>query len=70
MNPTIQTLELPVKGMSCGHCVRAVTTAVQQQDPQAQVQVDLQQGRVRVTSSLTREAVAQAIREEGYEVAA
>lgn len=70
MNQPLQTLDLPVKGMSCGHCVRAVTTAVQQQDPQAQVQVDLQQGRVHVTSSLTREAVARAIREEGYDVPA
>lgn len=70
MNQPLQTLELPVKGMSCGHCVRAVTAAVQQQDPQAQVQVDLQAGKVSVTSRLAREAVAQAIREEGYEVPA
>ena len=30
-----------VDGMSCNHCAKAVTKAVQQLDPQAQVQVDL-----------------------------
>lgn len=70
MNQPLQTLELTVKGMSCAHCVRAVTAAVRQQDPQADVRVDLQQGRVSVTSRLGREDVAQALRGEGYEVGA
>jgi len=30
-----------VVGMTCGHCVRAVTEAVQHVDPTATVQVDL-----------------------------
>ncbi|WP_199032140.1 heavy-metal-associated domain-containing protein, partial [Ralstonia sp. ASV6] len=30
-----------VEGMSCGHCVSAVTRAVQQVDAAASVQVDL-----------------------------
>ncbi len=58
-----------VQGMSCGHCVRAVTQAVQAIDPQAQVQVDLDSGRVQVQSPQPREALAQAIRDEGYTVA-
>jgi copper chaperone len=59
-----------VKGMSCGHCVRAVTQAVQALDPQAQVAVDLPTGRVTVNSTLSRAATAAAISEEGYEVGA
>lgn len=59
-----------VKGMSCGHCVRAVTQAVQALDPQAQVKVDLPTGRVTVNSTLSRTATAAAISEEGYEVSA
>lgn len=57
-----------VKGMSCGHCVRAVTKALQQRDPQAQVEVDLPTGRVTIHSTLSRKAAAAAIDEEGYEI--
>ncbi|TKD40518.1 heavy-metal-associated domain-containing protein [Azotobacter chroococcum] len=58
-----------VKGMSCGHCVRAVTQAVQALDAAAEVQVDLSTGEVQVLSRLPAEQVMAAIREEGYEVA-
>jgi copper chaperone len=52
--------------MSCGHCVRAVTQAVQALDPTAEVQVDLASGEVRVSSRLADGQVLEAIREEGY----
>ena len=42
---------LKVSGMSCGHCVRAITRAVQAGDPAAEVQVDLGAGEVRVDSA-------------------
>ncbi|ANY61042.1 heavy metal transport/detoxification protein [Comamonas aquatica] len=58
-----------VQGMTCGHCERAVKQAVAQVDAQATTTVDLATGRVVVHSSCTREALAQAIREEGYTVA-
>ncbi len=59
---------LKVKGMSCQHCVNAVTKAVQALDPAATVAVDLPQGAVTVLTTLSREATARAISEEGYEV--
>ena len=65
-----QPHELQVKGMSCQHCVKAVTKAVQAQDPSAQVQIDLPTGKVLITSTLPRDAVQAAIEEEGYEVLA
>lgn len=65
-----QQHELQVKGMSCQHCVKGVTRAIQEQDPQAEVQVDLASGRVQARTALSREAVAQAIADEGYEVQA
>lgn len=58
-----------VQGMTCGHCVKAVTQAIQAADGQAQVQVELALGEVRVQSSLSPEAIRQAISEEGYSVA-
>ena len=63
-----QQHELQVKGMSCQHCVKAVTKAIRAKDPQATVDVDLQQGSVKVQTVLSREATAHAISEEGYEV--
>ena len=59
-----------VQGMTCGHCERAVTRAVLQIDPQAQVKIDRAANRVEVQSTQAREAVAKAIAEEGYQVAA
>ncbi|WP_439887465.1 heavy-metal-associated domain-containing protein [Pseudomonas sp. MBLB4123] len=57
-----------VQGMSCGHCVRAITQAVQARDPAAEVQVDLQAAEVRVTSRLSNEELLEAIFDEGYTV--
>ncbi len=59
-----------VQGMTCGHCERAVTTAIKLVDPQAQVTIDRAQNRVEVTTTQARETVAAAIREEGYQVVA
>ena len=58
-----------VKGMTCGHCERAVTLAVKTLDPQAAVTIDRAAGKVEVDSSQPREAIAAAIAEEGYSVA-
>lgn len=63
-----QTFE--VTGMTCGHCEKAVTRAIQQLDPQAQVKINRSQNRVDVQSVQPREALARAIAEEGYAVAA
>ncbi|PRW02368.1 heavy-metal-associated domain protein [Pseudomonas aeruginosa] len=52
--------------MTCGHCVRAITHAVQAKDSAADVQVDLGAGEVRVASRLDSTQVLEAIREEGY----
>jgi copper chaperone len=59
---------LTVQGMTCGHCEKAVTTAIRTLDPQAEVRIDRGQNRVEVRSDRPREAIAQAIREEGYAV--
>ncbi len=57
-----------VQGMTCGHCERAVTQAVQRVDPAAEVKIDRTAGKVEVRSSQPREAIAHAIAEEGYAV--
>jgi copper chaperone len=63
-------VELKVAGMTCGHCVRAVTEAIRAKDPAAKVEVVLAEGLVRAETTLPREAVAAVVAEEGYKVAA
>ncbi len=61
--------EFTVTGMTCGHCEKAVTKAVQKQDPDAQVAIRRDQNLVQVQSTKERETLRQAIVEEGYAVA-
>lgn len=63
-----QTFE--VTGMTCGHCEKAVTRAIKQIDPQAEVQIERTQNKVIVQSQQPRDALARAIADEGYAVAA
>jgi copper chaperone len=57
-----------VQGMSCGHCVRAITEALKAKDPAANVRVDLAAKEVGVESALSAEQVINLISEEGYAV--
>jgi copper chaperone len=61
--------QFTVTGMSCQHCVKAVTQAIQTLDPQARVSVTLENGDVQVDTEQSREEVAQVIAAEGYGVA-
>jgi copper chaperone len=61
--------EFTVTGMTCGHCEKAVTKAVQKQDPEAQVLIHRDQNLVQINSTKERETLRQAIVEEGYTVA-
>ncbi|MDB5363022.1 MAG: hypothetical protein JWO51_4319 [Rhodospirillales bacterium] len=58
-----------VTGMTCGHCVRAVTTAIASRDATAAVRIDLETGRVEVDSAVPRADLVAAIADEGYQVA-
>ena len=59
-----------VTGMTCEHCEKAVVRAVRQLDRSADVQADRTTNSVVVESEQPREALAQAITDEGYTVAA
>ena len=56
-----------VQGMTCGHCVRAVTEAIKNDDPSADVQVELASKQVKVQSSLSPERIVSLISDEGYQ---
>jgi copper chaperone len=55
-----------VQGMSCGHCVKAITQALQAKDPAARVRIDLAAKEVGVESALSADQVIAVITEEGY----
>jgi copper chaperone len=59
-----------VSGMTCGHCERAVREALQQIDPQADIDISRDTGKVSVRNTQTHPAdLAQAIEDEGFSVA-
>ncbi len=56
-----------VTGMTCGHCVRAVTDAVHSVDPGATVEVDLDTGSVTIRDDVAPASlILDAIAAEGY----
>jgi copper chaperone len=62
-------IELQLPDMTCGHCVKTVTTTVQKLDPAAKVECDLPTHQVRIDTTLPRERVVQALAIEGYPAA-
>jgi copper chaperone len=62
-------IQLNIPSMSCGHCVKAVTQAVQEVDPQAKVAVDLNTKQVQVESSADRQKIVASLVEAGYQPA-
>lgn len=59
-----------VVGMSCGHCVQAVTDEVATLPGVTGVDIDLDRGQLRMVSDqpVGEEAVRAAVEEAGYEV--
>ncbi|HWK21757.1 MAG TPA: copper chaperone CopZ [Ureibacillus sp.] len=67
----MENVTLNVKGMSCGHCVKAVEGSVGALDGVEQVSVNLETGKVDVSFndqkvSLTQ--IKEAIDDQGYDV--
>lgn len=59
-------IEFKVNDMSCGGCVNAVTRAVKQVEPAAEVDINLDTKRVRINGSNNAEALRNAIRDAGF----
>lgn len=59
-------MELTLPTMTCGHCEKAVTSAVKAVDPAAEVRVDLVTHRVQITTTQPESAVVAALKEAGY----
>lgn len=59
-------IELNLPDMTCGHCVKSVTSTVQKLDPKAQVQCDLATHQVKIETSVPRERIEQVLAIGGY----
>ncbi len=66
----MSTATYTVVGMTCGHCVSAVTEEVGQVPGVTGVQVDLESGALTVSSEnqVDESAISAAVEEAGYEV--
>ena len=66
----MSTATYTVVGMTCGHCVNAVTEEVSQLPGVTGVDVDLTSGNLTVTSDapVEEDAVRAAVEEAGYQV--
>ena len=64
----MSTLHLEVQGMSCGGCVKSVTSALTRVTGVSTVDVDLQAGRATVTGDLPQggDPLVQALTAAGY----
>lgn len=64
------TIELEVTGMTCGHCVSAVTNAIESVAGVQRANVDLEGGKATVEmEDADVTTIIGAIKEEGYEAA-
>lgn len=56
-----------VEGMTCSGCVNAVTKAIKAKDGSAEVNVDLDTGKVQVEGVLDEAAVIEAVEDAGFD---
>ena len=63
-------LLMQVDGMTCQGCVTSVTKAIQRLAPGATVEVDLEHGRVHVSTCAQSVEIARALDAAGYEARA
>lgn len=67
----MMTTTLKIKGMSCGHCQKAVAEALEALQGVTKVEVDLDAGQAVVThEGGSIDAMKEAVDEAGYEVTA
>ncbi len=62
----MNTTELDVSGMTCGHCQTAVTKALRSVPGVTDAQVDLKSGKAVVEGNLDPQQLINAVAEEGY----
>lgn len=62
----MQTITLEVTGMTCAHCVAAVTKALENVPGVESAKVSLEEGQATVKGTADLHALVEAVREKGY----
>jgi copper chaperone len=62
-------IELTLPTMTCGHCVKTVTSTVQRVDAKAALTIDLPTHKVQIESTVARPLFEKALADEGYPAA-
>lgn len=69
MNEIEQTKVFHISGMTCGHCKKAVESAIQSTQGVREVRVELEAGRATVTGHFTDAAIVASVGDSGYSAA-
>ncbi len=67
----MENVTLNVKGMSCGHCVKAVESSVGELNGVDSVNVNLEAGQVAIafdSAAVTLDTIKETIDDQGYDV--
>ena len=65
----MEATTIKVTGMTCGHCVAAVTKALQKVPGVEAADVNLEKAQAVVKGSADAQSLIKAVKEEGYEAA-
>ncbi|MGE0175112.1 MAG: heavy-metal-associated domain-containing protein [Oligoflexales bacterium] len=60
--------ELKTEGMTCNHCIKAITNAVKDIDDKAEVSADLTAQTIKIDSSRNLNDLIKSIEEQGYPI--
>ncbi len=61
-------MEITVKGMTCGGCVRSVTNALKNLDQNAQIEVNLETQNIKISTSKSQIEIKEVIEDAGFDV--
>lgn len=64
----MKTIDLEIRGMSCGHCVKAVEKAALRVPGVVRAEVAIGRATIECEEQVTRDALAAAIADAGYEL--
>lgn len=59
-------MKLLIENMACGGCAKGVTVTIWQDDPQAEVEIDIPSRAVRIRSNADTGQIAAALTEAGF----
>lgn len=60
------TTKFYIPDMTCNHCIKTLTTAIQNKDPNAQLEIDLAKHELSIQATSNPSAIEEIIKEAGF----